>query len=77
MIYFQVAFYEIMAGLWVRNGLQIKGQAMTYIQCHFCKSMVDAALFLLQLSERMTASPRQRVTALTALVTRIVRNFGS
>ena len=49
MISFQVAFYEIMAGLWVRNGLQIKGQAMTYIQCHFCKSMVDADLFLLQL----------------------------
>ena len=37
-----------MSGLWVRNGLQIKGQAMTYIQCHFCKSMVDADLFLLQ-----------------------------
>ena len=37
-----------MCGLWVRNGLQIKGQAMTYIQCHFCKSMVDADLFLLQ-----------------------------
>ncbi len=34
--------------MWVRNGLQIKGQAMTYIQCHFCKSMVDADLFLLQ-----------------------------
>ena len=31
------------------NGLQIQGQAMTYIQCHFCKSMVDADLFLLQL----------------------------
>ena len=45
---FQTAFYEIMCGLWVRNGLQIKGQAMTYIQCHFCKSMVDADLFLLQ-----------------------------
>ncbi len=44
----QTAFYEIMCGLWVRNGLQIKGQAMTYIQCHFCKSMVDADLFLLQ-----------------------------
>ena len=49
LTYLQVAFYEIMAGLWVRNGLQIKGQAMTYIQCHFCKSMVDADLFLLQL----------------------------
>ena len=35
--------------MWVRNGLQIKGQAMTYIQCHFCNSMVDADMFLLQL----------------------------
>ncbi len=40
-----------MCGLWVRNGLQIKGQAMTYIQCHFCKSMVDADLFLLQVDQ--------------------------
>ena len=38
-----------MCGMWVRNGLQIKGQAMTYIQCHFCNSMVDADMFLLQL----------------------------
>ncbi|KAJ9584382.1 hypothetical protein L9F63_021276, partial [Diploptera punctata] len=45
----QVAFYEILAGMWVRNGLQIKGQAMTYIQCNFCNSMVDADLYLLQL----------------------------
>ena len=44
----QVAFYEIAAGLWVRNGLQIRGQAMTYVQYHFCNSMVDADLFLLQ-----------------------------
>uniref|UniRef100_T1JNI2 E3 ubiquitin-protein ligase n=1 Tax=Strigamia maritima TaxID=126957 RepID=T1JNI2_STRMM len=44
----QVAFYEILCGLWVRNGLQIKGQAMTYTQCHFCNSMIDADLFLLQ-----------------------------
>uniref|UniRef100_A0A8D8RJ41 E3 ubiquitin-protein ligase n=1 Tax=Cacopsylla melanoneura TaxID=428564 RepID=A0A8D8RJ41_9HEMI len=44
----QVAFYEIINGLWVRNGLQIKGQAMTYIQCNFCNSMVDADLYLLQ-----------------------------
>ncbi|XP_076285643.1 ubr3 ubiquitin ligase isoform X1 [Lasioglossum baleicum] len=44
----QVAFYEIWNGLWVRNGLQIKGQAMTYIQCNFCNSMVDADLYLLQ-----------------------------
>ncbi len=45
----QTAFYEIMCGIWVRNGVQIKGQAMTYIQCHFCKSMVDADIFLLQM----------------------------
>ena len=42
---FQAAFYEIMCVMWVRNGLQIKGQAMTYIQCHFCNSMVDADMF--------------------------------
>lgn len=47
--FFQVAFYEILNGLWVRNGLQIKGQAMTYIQCNFCNSMVDADLYLLQI----------------------------
>ena len=45
----QVAFYEILCGMWVRNGLQIKGQAMTYIQCNFCNSMVDADLYLLQI----------------------------
>lgn len=44
----QAAFYEIMCGLWVRNGLQIKGQAMTYIQCHFCNSMSDADISFLQ-----------------------------
>lgn len=46
---FQVAFHEILCNMWVRSGLQIKGQAMTYIQCHFCNSIVDADLFLLQL----------------------------
>ncbi len=45
----QAAFYEILNGLWVRNGLQIKGQAMTYIQCNFCNSMVDADMYLLQI----------------------------
>jgi len=45
----QSAFYEIMQGSWVRNGLQIKGQAMTYIQSNFCISMVDADIYLLQL----------------------------
>ena len=45
---FQVVFTEIFGGLWVRNGLQIRGQAMTYIQCHFCNSMIDADLYILQ-----------------------------
>lgn len=45
----QVALHEILNGLWVRNGLQIKGQAMTYIQCNFCNSMVDADIYLLQI----------------------------
>lgn len=35
--------------MWVRNGLQIKGQAMTYIQANFCNSMVDMDLYFLQL----------------------------
>jgi len=34
--------------MWVRNGLQIKGQAMTYVQCHFCYSMLDADIYLMQ-----------------------------
>jgi E3 ubiquitin-protein ligase UBR3 len=57
----QAAFYEIITGLWVRNGLQIKGQAMTYVQCHFCNSMVDADLFLLQVA--MTNLPYGEFTA--------------
>ncbi|XP_014668803.1 PREDICTED: E3 ubiquitin-protein ligase UBR3-like [Priapulus caudatus] len=44
----QVSFYEIFASMWVRNGLQIKGQAMTYVQCHFCNSLVDPDIFMLQ-----------------------------
>ena len=44
----QINFYEILCTLWVRNGLQMKGQAMTYIQCHFCNSMIDPDLFLIQ-----------------------------
>ena len=45
---FQVVFTEIFAGMWVRNGLQIRGQAMTYVQCHFANSMIDADLYILQ-----------------------------
>ncbi|CAB3374678.1 Hypothetical predicted protein [Cloeon dipterum] len=43
-----VAYFEIVNNLWVRNGLQIKGQAMTYVQCNFSNSMVDADVFMLQ-----------------------------
>jgi E3 ubiquitin-protein ligase UBR3 len=57
----QVAFYEILNELWVRNGLQIKGQAMTYIQCNFCNSMVDADLYLLQIACSRTC-PNEFVT---------------
>lgn len=46
---FQSLFYEILSGIWVRNGLQIKGQAMTYIQANFCNSMVDMDMFFLQM----------------------------
>ncbi|XP_053609787.1 E3 ubiquitin-protein ligase Ubr3 [Plodia interpunctella] len=45
----QSLFYEILAGIWVRNGLQIKGQAMTYIQANFCNSMVDMDIYWLQI----------------------------
>ncbi|XP_045773199.1 E3 ubiquitin-protein ligase Ubr3 isoform X1 [Maniola jurtina] len=45
----QSLFYEILAGVWVRNGLQIKGQAMTYIQANFCNSMVDMDVYWLQI----------------------------
>ncbi|XP_026278143.1 E3 ubiquitin-protein ligase Ubr3 [Frankliniella occidentalis] len=60
----QAAFYEIVSGLWVRNGLQIKGQAMTYIQCNFCNSMVDADLYLLQ----VCATQLQPETFLTTVL---------
>lgn len=49
LICLQSFFYEILAGKWVRNGLQIKGQAMTYIQANFCNSMADMDLFFLQI----------------------------
>lgn len=44
----QVCLPQIYAGMWVRNGIQIKGQAMTYIQCHFCYSLADLDIYLLQ-----------------------------
>jgi len=44
----KVCYYEILAGMWVRNGHQIRGQAMTYVQSHFCKSTIDVDIYLLQ-----------------------------
>lgn len=44
----QANLSEIHSNMWVRNGLQIKGQAMTYVQSHFCNSMIDPDIFLLQ-----------------------------
>ncbi|CAG0912404.1 unnamed protein product [Notodromas monacha] len=62
-----VSFYEIFCGLWVRNGLQIKGQADSYIQCHYCNSLVDPDLYLMQLGA-MVFDPDEYAT-------RILRNF--
>ncbi|XP_078537716.1 E3 ubiquitin-protein ligase UBR3 isoform X2 [Lissotriton helveticus] len=44
----QANLSEIHSNMWVRNGLQIKGQAMTYVQSHFCNSMIDPDIYLLQ-----------------------------
>jgi hypothetical protein len=44
----QIGFHEIHANMWVRNGMQMKGQAMTYVQNHFFSSFSDADLFLVQ-----------------------------
>lgn len=38
-----------MSDIWIRNGTQIKGQALTYIQANFCNSMVDMDMFFLQI----------------------------
>uniref|UniRef100_A0A672J6D9 E3 ubiquitin-protein ligase n=1 Tax=Salarias fasciatus TaxID=181472 RepID=A0A672J6D9_SALFA len=43
----QACLSEIHSNMWVRNGLQIKGQAMTYVQSHFCNSMIDPDIYLL------------------------------
>ena len=45
----QIGSYEVNANLWVLNGLQMKGQFMTYVQNHFSSSFNDPDLFLLQL----------------------------
>lgn len=52
----KVCYYEILTGMWVRNGHQIRGQAMTYIQSHFCKSTIDIDIYLLQVIAYCTFS---------------------
>lgn len=42
---------EIRAGRWVRNGSQIRSQVQLYVNCHFCNSMLDLDIFLLQVSQ--------------------------
>uniref|UniRef100_A0A8C3GB78 E3 ubiquitin-protein ligase n=1 Tax=Cyclopterus lumpus TaxID=8103 RepID=A0A8C3GB78_CYCLU len=43
----QASLSEIHSNMWVRNGLQIKGQAMTYVQSHFCNSMIDPDIYFI------------------------------
>ncbi|XP_065317121.1 E3 ubiquitin-protein ligase UBR3-like isoform X1 [Gordionus sp. m RMFG-2023] len=45
----QAALNEINAGLWVRNGIQMKGQVMTYMQNAFNHSMAYPDIFILQI----------------------------
>lgn len=49
-VFVQASLSEIHSNMWVRNGLQIKGQAMTYVQSHFCNSMIDPDIYLLQVT---------------------------
>ena len=44
----QAAICEIHAGRWVRNGSQIRSQVRFYDDCHFCNSMQDLDIFMLQ-----------------------------
>lgn len=47
----KAAICEIRAGRWVRNGSQIRSQVQLYVNCHFCNSMLDLDIFLLQVSQ--------------------------
>uniref|UniRef100_A0AAQ5Y4R6 E3 ubiquitin-protein ligase n=1 Tax=Amphiprion ocellaris TaxID=80972 RepID=A0AAQ5Y4R6_AMPOC len=60
----QACLSEIHSNMWVRNGLQIKGQAMTYVQSHFCNSMIDPDIYLLQVR---TVTPSFNITILPML----------
>ncbi|KAI3386754.1 hypothetical protein SNEBB_004756 [Seison nebaliae] len=43
-----IGYSEIISNLWTKNGIQMKSQAITYIHPHFCASIADADLFLIQ-----------------------------
>ena len=42
-------YHEILANIWVRNGLQMKECAIYYTRNDFCRSFIDADLFLIQI----------------------------
>ena len=48
--YIKVCYHEILAGMWARNGQQIRGQAMRYVESRICKSTVDVDIYLLQVT---------------------------
>ncbi|XP_029192377.2 E3 ubiquitin-protein ligase ubr3-like [Acropora millepora] len=48
LIHIQAAICEIRAGRWVRNGSQVRSQVRLYAECHFCNSLQDLDIFLLQ-----------------------------
>ncbi|XP_031559765.1 E3 ubiquitin-protein ligase UBR3-like [Actinia tenebrosa] len=49
LLQIQAAVCEIRIGRWVRNGSQIRSQMRLYAECHFCNSMIDLDIFLLQI----------------------------
>lgn len=52
----QAAICEIRAGRWVRNGSQVRSQVRLYAECHFCNSLQDLDIFLLQVSHFILVS---------------------
>jgi hypothetical protein len=44
-----ISFHEIHANLWSRNGLQMKECVIYYTRNDFCRSFIDADLFMMQL----------------------------
>uniref|UniRef100_A0A1I8HAM0 E3 ubiquitin-protein ligase n=1 Tax=Macrostomum lignano TaxID=282301 RepID=A0A1I8HAM0_9PLAT len=63
-----IGYCEISADLWLRNGLQMKGQAMTYVHSSFCCSLVDLDLHLVQLAIALLPDRAQTVRCLFRLL---------